>query len=272
MPISEKIPLIIAHRGASAVAPENTMAAFDRAVAEGVDGIELDVRLAKDGVAVVHHDPMLQRTAGKRLDVGNCTSQELARIDVGSWFRKASPDRWLPEYAAECVPTLADVLHRLRSFDGLIYIELKADESGIEKLTSVVGAEIGMYSSRERIVVKSFHLSFISHLRSTCPDIRAAALFAPKVRTFLKGKKYLTDLAHDAGADELSVHFSLATQKLMKDADKRSLPVTIWTVDQARWLGRGIKLGVHAMITNDPARLIAKRAEKLGDTPQVRAE
>jgi glycerophosphoryl diester phosphodiesterase len=81
-----KTPLIIAHRGASAVAPENTIAAFRRAIEVGADGVEFDVRLARDGVPVVIHDSTLERTAGLKRGVSDLTSEELSQIDVGSWF------------------------------------------------------------------------------------------------------------------------------------------------------------------------------------------
>ncbi len=84
-----RLPLIIGHRGASALAPENTLAAFRRAIADGADGIEFDVRLARDGVAVVIHDATLERTGLLKRRVANLTADELQAIDVGSWFRRS---------------------------------------------------------------------------------------------------------------------------------------------------------------------------------------
>jgi len=84
-----KTPLIIGHRGASAVAPENTMAAFREAIAAGCDGIEFDVRLTRDGVPVIIHDSTLRRTAGLAARVADLTWAELEQVDVGSWFARA---------------------------------------------------------------------------------------------------------------------------------------------------------------------------------------
>ena len=81
-------PLIIGHRGASADAPENTMAAFREAIAVGADGIEFDVRLTRDGVPVVIHDSTLRRTGGLPQRIAEITQSELATIDVGSWFAR----------------------------------------------------------------------------------------------------------------------------------------------------------------------------------------
>src|SRR6185503_14444987 len=82
-------PLILGHRGASAVAPENTLAAFSRAMSDGADGIEFDVRLSRDGVPVVIHDANLNRTAGVARRVSDLTAKELQEIDVGGWFDHA---------------------------------------------------------------------------------------------------------------------------------------------------------------------------------------
>jgi len=252
--------LIIAHRGASALAPENTLAAFRRAVDDGADGVEFDVRLAKDGVPVVHHDSSLRRTSHTDLLIADLTSAELGRTDVSAWFADAGD--WKTEYKHEGIPTLKSTLELLRNFNGLIFVELKSDPGqSIEPLVRAVCDAIRDSPVAGRIIVKSFRLSFIPLFNALCPDVRTAALFAPKVMTLLRKEKYLVDLAVEFGADELSVHCSLATKKLMKKAGKRGLPVTIWTVGNPRWLRRAIKLGISNVITNNPARLIAKRDE-----------
>src|SRR5262245_20012933 len=109
-------PLIIAHRGDSIHAPENTLAAIRAAVEAGADGVEFDVRLAKDGVPVVIHDASLKRVAGVDLKVADLTSAELGTIDVGSWFNARRPRRAKPEYSRERVPTMAQVMRTLDSF------------------------------------------------------------------------------------------------------------------------------------------------------------
>jgi glycerophosphoryl diester phosphodiesterase len=255
-------PLIIAHRGASALAPENTLASFQRAIDDGADGIEFDVRLAKDGVPVIHHDASLRRTGRTDFMIADRTSTELGKTDVGSWFEESV--NWMPRYSAEVVPTLAATFEKLRDFPGMLYVELKSDPGeDIGPLVKAVCDVIRNTPIAGRIIVKSFRLSFIPLLKTVCPDFRTAALFAPKVMTILRKEKYLVDLAVEFGADELSVHYSLATKKLMKKASKHGLPVTLWTVGHPRWLRRATKLGVNAVITNDPARLIAKRDQDL---------
>ena len=255
------MPLIIAHRGASKHAPENTFAAFKRAVEAGADGIELDVRLAKDGVAVVFHDSSLKRIAGRKGKIAHYTSTELGTLDAGSWFNRHAPKLADPEYKNESVPTLAETLEFLKGFKGLIYIELKCKEADAQRLAKAVCGVICSSKLLSQIVVKSFKLNAIPYVKRFCPSVRTAALFAPKIKNILRNDKHLLNLAEEAGADEISLHYTLATRKLMKKAAKRNLRVIIWTADHPRWIRRGLKLGLAAIITNDPARLLKHRRE-----------
>jgi glycerophosphoryl diester phosphodiesterase len=255
-------PLIIAHRGASALAPENTFAAFKRAIADGADGIEFDVRLSKDGAVVVFHDATLGRlTENKRL-VSNFTVEELQSFDIGSWFNKRRPSASEQDFSGETIPTLVQLLDFLKDFKGLIYVELKCRESETEKLSKAVCEVISDSPLLSQMIVKSFQLEVIPHIRRFCPKVKTAALFAPKIMTLLRKEKRLVNIAHELGAEMISVHFSLATRKLMKKAEKKNLPVTIWTADNPLWIKRASNLGIFAVITNNPARLLAKKAEQ----------
>lgn len=256
-------PLIVAHRGASALAPENTLAAFRQAIDDGAEGIEFDVRLAKDGVAVVFHDPTLNRTGLQDGNIADLTSVELAKIDIGSWFNKIDRRNANSSYSLQRVSTLSETLEFLKEFNGRIYIELKCRDSEIAALVSAVCGAIGDSGLGSRIIIKSFKMAVIPRVRLLCPGLKTAALFAPKIMTILRKEKHLVKIAEEFGASELSIHYSLATQKLMEKAAKRGLPVTIWTADNPRWVKRGIKLGLNAIITNNPARLLAKRREML---------
>src|SRR2546426_10309891 len=121
-------PFIIGHRGASAVAPENTIAAFACAMQAGADGIEFDVRLARDGVPVVIPDATLQRTGLKNGAIAELLSSQLKTIDVGSWFNQAHPNAASAEYARETVPTLKQVFEVLTSTRALLFLEMKCVE------------------------------------------------------------------------------------------------------------------------------------------------
>lgn len=265
MATGSSVPLIIGHRGASAHAPENTLASFQRAIDDGAEGIEFDVRLARDGVPVVIHDETLARTAGVNSLVSALTSAELAEIDVGSWFtarpRGTAPT---PEFGGERVRSLADTLERLGHFTGLLFVELKCGGDDLEPLTDAVCEIVGSTPLLPQIILKSFRLAVLPRVRVRAPGVRTAALFAPKIMTILRKEKHLVRIAREFGADELSVHYSLATAKLMDKAGEHNFPVSIWTADNPRWVKRGARLGLRSIITNDPARLLARREELSG--------
>ena len=254
------IPLIIAHRGASAVAPENTRAAFSAAVEVGADGVEFDVRLAADGVPVVVHDTTLLRTAGVDVRVADLTSDQLSRIDIGSWFNDVHKVHARPEFAREGVALLSSVLKLVEKLAGPIYIEIKCEpEEDLSPLVEAVCRVIEDSGMVERVIVKSFRLEVIPRVKVVLPGLQTAALFAPQFMRLVRKEKYLIDIASEVGADHLSVHKALVNRSLARKADKRGMPVTVWTVDTDRWVPRAVKRGLFALITNDPAKLLRRR-------------
>lgn len=252
-------PLIIAHRGASAHAPENTLAAFRMAIDAGADGVEFDVQLAKDGVAVVIHDTDLKRTGSLDERVAGLTSAELSNIDAGSWFNAAHPKRAQPEFAKATVPTLSQVLDLLQGFPGLIYVELKCDETNYQPLVTAVCDLIRDSLLLPQMIVKTFRLAAIPEIKHQLPQVQTAALFEPTIMTILRRRKYLVDLAREFGAHQLSLHHSLITPKLMSLAAHANMPVTVWTVDNPKWIRRCRKMGIVALITNDPSQMLAAK-------------
>lgn len=257
-----KKPLIIAHRGSSELAPENTIAAFQRAIDDGADGIEFDVRLAKNGEVVVFHDSTLNRVSNIKGRVIDFTVEELQKTDIGSWFNNRFPNKANPLFSNEKVASLKQTLEFLKDFRGLIYVEIKCKDSEVGQISEAVFNLIKDSHLLPQVIVKSFQLEVIPTIKNLSKEIKTAALFAPKIMTILRKEKRLVNIVHDLGADMLSVHFSLATKKLMKKAEKKNLPVTIWTANHERWVKRAVNLNLFAVITNNPARLLAKLNEK----------
>jgi glycerophosphoryl diester phosphodiesterase len=261
-PFSKK-PLIIAHRGASALAPENTFAAFQRAIDVGAEGIEFDVQLSKDGIPVVVHDFELKRLALMEGLISDLTSAELQKLNVGSWFNEKFPNLADENFAKQTVPTLENLLDYLKEYKGLLYLELKCRKYEIVPLVEAVGKIIERSELFPQIILKSFRLKAIAFAKIISPDVYTASLFSPKIKNVINKKKHLLEKAEDSLANEISLHYSLATKKLVKKATNRGLPVTIWTADNPRWVKRGFDLGINAIITNDPERLLKKRREIL---------
>lgn len=225
---------LYAHRGASATAPENTLAAFRYALEAGADGIELDVHLAADGVPVVIHDETLERTTDGSGKVAAHPAALLQTLDAGSWFS--------PHFAGEPLPTLAEAL-RLLAGRLRVNLEVKEPRAGlavIELLRDFPAAEV---------VVSSFDHALLAELRRRAPDLRLAVLQA-------EGDWHRA-LARAAAlrACAFHPHVDLVSRPLLAACHRLQLQVYAWTVDApglARALVRG---GVTGVFTNDPGGL-----------------
>lgn len=252
------LPLIIGHRGASAVAPENTMGAFRKAIEVGADGIEFDVRLSRDGVPVVIHDETLHRT-GRRSDYVSClAAEELQQVNVGKWFgnRRNSAD----DYVDETVPTLRQLLDYSSSVDAVLYLELKCRREETSQIASITCDLLANYRVAEQVIIECFDLPVIQEVKRVAPHLKTAALFQPRIsRPHLwSSSASLIDEAHAVGADEIALHHKLADDRTIESAHSAGLKVVIWTVDNPAWVARAKNQGVHALITNDPAAMIRK--------------
>jgi glycerophosphoryl diester phosphodiesterase len=251
-------PLVIGHRGASAHAPENTLAAFARALADGADGLEFDVRLASDGVPVVIHDANLRRTAGRAEEIASLSSRTLAEVSVGEWFNRKFPTRARSEYASECVPTLAQVCERFAERCDALYVELKCTRANAHALAAAtVDVLRASPAAASRAVVESFTLEAIAEVKRLAPELRTVALFERTLRVPRPRMSEMIARALACGADEIALQRSLVSQHIVEAARAAGLPIVVWTVDHPSWARRARVLGLRALITNNPARLRA---------------
>ena len=261
MPNLTDLPLIIAHRGASIIAPENTLAALRQAIRDGADGLEFDVQLAKGNVPIVFHDTTLHRMAQRKVKTSELTSAELKDLDIGKWFNSKNPQRAQDEFLGESIPTLKETFDFLDGYKGRIYVELKCRETEVSALVETVAEIIHSTNLLPNIVLKSFTLEAVREAKKIIPELRTAALFAPRLAVFPQRGRHLIKLAKEFRADELSLHHSLATGKFVEKARRENMPVTIWTVNNPAWIERAAERKIRAVITNDPARLLAKKKE-----------
>lgn len=251
-------PLILGHRGASAVAPENTLAAFSQAIQDGADGIEFDVRLSSDGVAVVIHDDTLNRTGLISGAVSALTAAQLQQIDVGSWFTKRTGDQ---TFANETIPTLAAVFDLFASNNAVLYVEMKCAELQAAALAEAVVRQIDEHQMRERVVVESFVLSAIAEVKTSDPHVRTAALFEPRLSKPVSTLRTQTilKLARQHHADEIALHHTLARTKAVQAAKDEGFEVVVWTVDDIGWIERARANGIKALISNNPRVMVEAR-------------
>jgi glycerophosphoryl diester phosphodiesterase len=261
--ISQTAPLIIGHRGASALAPENTLASFKRALEDGAAGLELDVRLASDGVPVVIHDATLRRTGLREETVAKTTLAELGQTDVGSWLNHTHPQFACATYSRQFVPTLDQVFDLFKNparRSAIVYIEMKTDKAETTHVELARGV-VQLVNDRElrnRVVVVSFNLKALAEIKRIDSNIATGALFEPRRNLVKTIRKHpMITAAVECGADQILLHRLIATRRLVDLAAKNDLRSVVWTVDDPKWMRRGEVFGIHALITNNPVEMMA---------------
>lgn len=264
--------LIIGHRGDSAHAPENTHAAFERALRQGADGLEFDVRLASDGVPFVFHDATLKRTANLNGNVDELNSTELSQISIGGWFNKRYPERAHSTFISEQVPTLTQVFERYGSHK--LYAEMKCEDAPRRPaLARAVVELIHRHDLVARVVVKSFALDSLREVKRLAPEVRTAALFGRNWLRPLVPPASIIAEALDCGADEISLHHSLLRSVTVEAARTRGLKVLVWTVNSPAFLRRALRLKLRAVFTDYPGHLRASLSKlRAEDAPRGESE
>jgi glycerophosphoryl diester phosphodiesterase len=254
-------PLILGHRGASALAPENTIAAFSRAMHDGADGIEFDVRLSRDQIPMVIHDNTLKRTGLMDAAVSEMSAAELQNVDVGSWFADKRAQTPNHSYKGERLPSLSRVLEFFHGVNGLLYIEMKCDADEGATLAAEVVRLTREHQMVDRVVVESFDLAAIAEIKRIDAGVKTAALFEATISRPISTIRRLRmiEQALQHGADEIALHHMLAGNGLVEKARSQGLEVVVWTVDTADWVARAQSFGVKALISNNPGEMVQHR-------------
>ena len=232
-------PLILAHRGASQRAPENTLAAFRLALDMGADGVELDVQLCKDGEAVVIHDFTVDETTGGQGWVKDFTLAELQALDAGAWYAT--------EFAGERIPTLAQVLQELGPWL-VLNIELKTRTPFTDGLEAEVVRLVEDAVLVRRVIISSFDPLALWRVRRLNRHISTGLLYAPDLPRYLRDR-WLQPLARPAA---LHPRWDMLDERTVAAAHRRGLAVHPWTCDDPDALRRLVSWGVDAIITNRP--------------------
>lgn len=234
-------PLIIAHRGASGYAPENTLAAFRKAIELGCQMIELDVRLSADEVPVVIHDGTLARTAGDPRRVNQLTVEQLQQLDAGRWFA--------PECAGERIPTLAEALTAIPE-PMTVNIELKPNTQGqIHRLTEQVSAVIADCRAERRVFCSSFAHKTLWALRRRFYTLPLGYLIEGRV-----AQEHFTE-AKGLQASALILQGQWTTPAVLRQAHANRLKVFSYTINRPLQMKQLLRRGVDGIMTNYPDRL-----------------
>ncbi|MCS1390730.1 MULTISPECIES: glycerophosphodiester phosphodiesterase [Lysinibacillus] len=232
---------IFAHRGVSINYPENTMAAFQAAAKLPIAGVELDVHLTADKEVVVIHDETIDRTSNGSGYVKDFTLQQLRTFDFGSWFSR--------EFGDEVIPTLGEVLELFAGTNHRINIELKTDIIAYEGIEALVLKEVAAQQMTERVIISSFNHESLQTVSKIAPYIESAALFAEVLVDF---PTYIALIPAKA------LHVSLPTsfRKSVKLALTEGATVRVYTVNEQRDARSLQQLGVQAIFTDDPEKIL----------------
>lgn len=241
-------PLILAHRGASAYAPENTLAAFDLAIQQGADGLELDVKLTADGQVVVIHDPTVDRTTGTHGYVKDMSLAELRSLDAGSFFSE--------KFENERIPTLEEVFDTLakRTF---INVELTNYNTPRDHLVETVCMLVRKFGLQKRILFSSFFAGNLAKARSYLPEVPTgllawAGILGAWPRSF--GFAF-------GNYDALHPNVKDTTHQQVQRVHRLKKRIHVWTVNAEDDMRHLFEWGVDAIITNDPQLAVKVRRE-----------
>jgi glycerophosphoryl diester phosphodiesterase len=224
--------LVVAHRGASAYAPENTLIAIKKAMDMEADYAELDVQLTKDKEVILLHDMNLKRTAGIDALLRNLTLEELKKLEAGAWFGK--------EFRGEPIPTLQDVI-RLVKGKMRLNIEIKTfrpEPEIAQKVVDIIRSE----HFENQCMVTSFNREVVIAVKRIAPEI---------ITGFIFGKNYPDDVFKGSW-DVLSCNHRIATPEFIQKAREHNKQVYVWTIDSEKSIKRFIDRKVDGIISNKP--------------------
>lgn len=234
--------IIIAHRGASAYYPENTIPAFEAAIRMGAEMIELDVQLSSDGVPVVFHDPVLQHHSDGYGPLKKYTFAELKQLDAGSWFEK--------KFSGTTIPALEEVL-ALASGKITLNIEIKTQAvsdqlaGGVEEKCLEL---VEKYNMEERVLFSSFDYRAVEHLKKLNSRIPVALLY----NRFQSGKKRPSELIRHYRADAFNYSYKQFNLKWVKNLEEHHIPHFVYTVNDTGHMRQLIDAGVSGIFTDKP--------------------
>ena len=235
--------LVVAHRGFSGAAPENTLAAFREAIKVGSDMIELDIQLSKDGKIVVIHDETLERTTDGQGKVADLTFREIRKLDAGSWFG--------PQFSGEKIPTLQEVLE-LAKGKVLVNIEIKSPSHGQYPITELAGQGLEAVKKAgllNRVIFSSFNPASLEWVQNKEPRAWVAFLYH-------RDWDSLAEVTKGENWQVLNLRNSFLTREKIEKIHREGIKINVYTVNSEEELEQFVKWGADGLITNHPDRLI----------------
>ena len=237
----------VAHRGSSGSYPENSRIALEKAIEAGVDMIEVDCQLSKDGHVVVIHDERLQRTARAKGYVRGQTLKQLKKLDVGAWFKKA--------FKGERILTMEEVVEIV---DGKadLNVDIKAVKQGSPGIELKILFILSHYGYLDRSILSSFDYRALRRVRELAPEAQIGILHGAET------KENPFQVAREIGAYSLHIQKELATSPLLERAAQLGLKTFVWTVNEVPEMEKFLALGVDGIISDFPEKFWKVRQKR----------
>lgn len=233
--------LNIAHRGFSGKYPENTMLSFKKAVEAGCDGIENDVQLTKDGVAVICHDEKIDRTTNGTGFIKDYTYKELLKFDAGI--------RWGKEFKGLAIPTLDEFLNYVKDKNLYLDIELKTGVILYDGIEEIVIRKINEFGVKEKTILSSFNHYSMVKCKTIDNTVKTGLLYTAGLYEPQRYAEYV-------GADALHpLFYSVLNEQIVKSIKNAGFLINAYTVNEEIYMKKLIQLGIDGIITNYPDKL-----------------
>ncbi|MFC4558737.1 glycerophosphodiester phosphodiesterase [Virgibacillus kekensis] len=228
---------IIAHRGASAVAPENTMSAFELAYRAGAEGIETDVHLTRDNIPVLMHDERVNRTTNGTGYIKDYSFAQLQQLDAGSWFASRFKD--------SRVLSLMEFLEWVKDKPLNLNIELKNNKIDYENLEQIVYEQVSHYRLLNRTILSTFNPRSVQRLKHANQDIGVALLTSRRNRNLVQHARTL-------GANAVHIKYRLLNNLLVNQCHQEKMSVRVYTINRTRQMGTCFSLDCDGIFTDVP--------------------
>ena len=237
---------VISHRGANVYAPQNTLPAFERSLALGVDGFETDVHLSRDGKLVLCHNYTIDKTSNGKGSISQMTLSQLKEYDFGTYFS--------PKFADTRIPTLKEFLKLIVDAGGVevLNIELKsprANETTIVRDTIQMVKEFDLFDS---LILSSFDPKLLVEAKQVDPAVKTGFLYSPNSKVTFRVFRNPLEVAKELKADALHPFSMYVNVDLVRKTHDAGMQINVWTVNSPRAIKRFASLGVDGIITDYP--------------------
>lgn len=236
------MPLVIAHRGASAHYPENTIPSYVAAYESGADYLEIDLQLTKDGELVTIHDETVDRTTNGKGKVNSYTLSELKKLDAGSWLS--------PKFKGTTIPTLDEVFKRFGN-KAKYYIEVKKPTKNKDMETKLLEVIKRNNIKAENLIIQSFHMKSLEQIHQINPEIKLVMLYWKKNSIPTEDLDKLKSFAFAIG-----MNHDLVTNQIVQEVHDVGLQLHVFTANTVDEIKRAMDLGVEGIFSDDPEKVL----------------